>query len=405
MELGAMGRIIPQNDRTFGRKPYAAVFLLGLMLVAVACGSEVAPPDSSDAPTPIPATATPDPNSDALLPDDWIRTQVRAGLIGRHTSNPLVGFTIVLPPEWVVGESWADQDITNGWFAAPPTTAQGGWHSISYSIGYDPNRPAQALNEDPRYQITEFEILGVKAAFRFGAPGGEKVKRFDAYFERIPGAPDGVVAPRLDLRWSTSDFGFEDSEQLEQVLRSIRYEELTSLPDTPTPAVTASNDWVRKIAGEDGGDDEVFYGGSFSLRLPPGWTTTERNGVDGAIGTIVGDGIRLSYNNPMPIPVNRPPSSGSHSNPTYFAWEEFNDGLVIALVRPVSPIPDHAATTGVMIHPFYEGPEAGFYTKYIKMSVLGKGLDGDQQETELAIFRTIEARPEIATPAYRPVPR
>ena len=396
MVLDTTGHLVSLNDRPFGRIPYAAVFLLGLVLVAVACGSEVAPADSGDAPMPIPATPTPEPDSDALLPDDWVRTQVRAGLIGRHTQNPLVGFTIALPPEWLVGESWADEDVTKGWIAAPSTTALGLWAFTSYNIRYDAKSSPQALKEDPRYQVTEFEILGVKAAFRLGAPGGEKVNRHDAYFERIPGTPDGVVAPRLELSWRASHFDPGDTEILGQVLRSIRYEELKSLPDIPVPVVTPSEDWVRKIAGSDGGDDDVFYGGSFSLRLPPGWTTTERRGIDGAIGRIAGEGIELVYNNPMSIPTTSPPSSGPYgepphySDPPYFAWEEFNDGLVISLVRPVSPIPDDSATTGVMIHPFYDGPEAGYYTKFIKMSVLGKGLDGDQQDLVLAILRTIQ---------------
>ncbi|MCH7593306.1 MAG: hypothetical protein IIB27_02230 [Chloroflexi bacterium] len=386
------------------RRVLSALTLLGLFLVATACGLEPAPSDSGGAPTPIPSTATPEPTPE--IPDGWNRTQVRAGFLGRYTNTPLIGFTIDLPPGWIVGESWPwhGEDVINGWIAAPPTTSQRSWSTLTYHIGFKPESAAQALTEDPRYVITQTEVLGVKMAVRVAAPDAEKGNNFAAYYERIPGAPDGVIAPRLDMQWSSSDFGFDHPELLTRVLRSVRYAELPSLPDIPVPVVVASGDWVRKIAGSDGGEADVYLGGSFSLLLPPGWTTTERQGVDGVIGAISGDGIELFYYNPMGLSAGGPSSGGPDQPPQHVAWEEQVDGLVISLVRPASPIPDQLAKTGVTIWPFIDGGGSHPYGESFQMSVSVRGLDGDQQETLLAILRTINARPEVAKPAYRPVP-
>ena len=179
---------------------------------------------------------------------------------------------------------------------------------------------------------------------------------------------------------------------LGHVLRSVRYAALPSLPDTPTPDAVAADNWVRKVAGADGDFIEAYLGGSFSLRLPPGWTTVERNGVDGVIGEIAGDGIQLTYYNPMGLSSGGAPSpsGGSHQSPPHVAWEERVDDLVISLVRPMSPDPDRLAATGATFWPFVDGGGPGPYSNSIQMSVIGRGLDGDQQETVLAILRTIQ---------------
>jgi hypothetical protein len=380
-------------NHPIGRRFVLTLASIGLFLGVIACGTEVAPPNVGDAATPIPATATPEPY--LKLPDGWTRTQVRAGFLGRYTNNPLVGFTIDLPPGWIVGESWPwpVEGVINGWIAAPPRIPSAGWPRLFYQIGYKSEQEVAALEEGPGYEITELEVLGAKVTVRLPTIDPQENRaRYDAHYERIPGAPEGVVAPRLDITGSRNSYGFDDMDLLGHVLRSVRYAALPSLPDTPIPDAIAFDDWVRKVAGSDGEIADVYLGGSFSLRLPPGWTTVERNGVDGVIGEIAGDGIELTYYNPMGLSAGRPPSPTgvSQQTPPHVAWEERVDDLVISLVRPMSAVPDRLATTGVTFWPFVDGGASFPFSNSTQMSVSGKGLDGDQQETVLAIFRTIQ---------------
>ena len=366
------------------RRVLSALTLLGLFLVATACGLEPAPADSGGAPTPIPSTATPEPTPE--IPDGWSRTQVRDGLLGRHTATPLVGFTIDLPPDWKAGESWARGDILEGWIAAPPNALVGWWPTFWYRIGADPQDEVQALKEDPRYEITELELNGVKLAVRVAAPEATRGTQFGAYYEQIPGAPDGVTAPRLDIGvWVR---GFDDPELLGQVLRSVLYAAIPTLPGTPDPGMVAGTDWVRTIAGSDSVEINAVSAGSFSLRLPPGWTTTERRGIDSTIGTISGDGIQLIYNNPMGLYDARDQEAVSGEAPPHVFWEELIDGLLLSLVRPASPEPDPLATTGVMIRPYIDSDDSSLAS--IRLSVAATGLNGDEQETALVILRTIQ---------------
>jgi|AP95_1055475.scaffolds.fasta_scaffold137160_2 hypothetical protein len=170
-----------------GRRLVLTLVSIGLLLGATACGSGVAPSDVADAATPIPATATPEPY--LTLPDGWTRTQVRAGFLGRYTNNPLVGFTIDLPPGWIVGESWPwpVEGVINGGIAAPPRNPSGAWPRLSYRIGYQPEQEVQALDEEPGYEITKLEVLGVKVAVRLPTMDPQENRaRYDAYYERTP---------------------------------------------------------------------------------------------------------------------------------------------------------------------------------------------------------------------------
>ena len=372
------------SDRIFSRKPYGAIFLSGLILAAIACGSDVGPTSSGEPRTGILATAIVEPT--LTIPDGWSRTQVRDGLLGRHTATPLVGFTIDLPPDWKAGESWARGDILEGWIAAPPNALVDWWPTFWYRIGADPQDEVQALKEDPRYEITELELNGVKLAVRVAAPEATRGTQFGAYYEQIPGAPDGVTAPRLDIGvWVR---GFDDPELLGQVLRSVLYAAIPTLPGTPDPGMVAGTDWVRTIAGSDSVEINAVSAGSFSLRLPPGWTTTERRGTDSTIGAISGDGIQLIYNNPMGLYDARDQEAVSGEAPPHVFWEELIDGLLLSLVRPASPEPDPLATTGVMIRPYIDSDDASLAS--IRLSVAATGLNGDEQETALAILRTIQ---------------
>lgn len=379
-----LGNPVNNAPGSIWRRPALTLGLLGVSLAAIACGSEGRPTSSGEPPAGIPATARVEPTPE--IPDGWTRVQVRDGFLGRYAATPLVGFTIDLPPDWKAGESWARGDILEGWIAAPPNALVDWWPTFWYRIGADPQDEVQALKEDPRYEITELELNGVKVAVRVAASEATRGTQFGAYYEQIPGAPDRVTAPRLDIGvWVR---GFDDPELLGQILRSVLYEAIPTLPDTPDPGMVAGTDWIRTIAGSDSEEINAISAGSFSLRLPPGWTTTERRGIDSTIGAISGDGIQLIYNNPMSLFDARDQAAVSGEAPEHVFWEELVDGLLLSLVRPVSPEPDDLGTTGVMIRPFIDGDDASAAS--MRLSVLATGLSGEQQEMALAILRTIQ---------------
>lgn len=328
------------------------------------------------------------------LPNDWSTTQVRTGMLGQHTATPSLGFTIDLPPGWIVGERWPEDGNFFGWLSAPPVTEHDERSTLSYTIGRNPNSSIDALREDPRYEITELEILGARVVFKIATSGPDKGVRNLAYYEQIPGAPVGVTAPRLDISWTPANFGLDGRDLLEQILKSIRYKELTSLPDIPPTGFVAPENWARKVAGADSDDPDAYLGGAFSLRLPPGWTAIERRGIDFIVGEIAGDGIKLAYLNPSHGSPDNPPSTDSPTAPRHLAWEEVHDGVMLSMFRPVPPDLDQLGKTGVMFRPFVDGPLVGPYASLLKMTIAAEGLSEDQQELVLAIFRTLKVSPK-----------
>ncbi|MCH7593307.1 MAG: hypothetical protein IIB27_02235 [Chloroflexi bacterium] len=374
------------SDRIFSRKPYGAIFLSGLILAAIACGSDVGPTSSGEPRTGILATTIVEPS--LTIPDGWSRTQVRDGLLGRHTATPLVGFTIDLPPDWKAGESWARGDILEGWIAAPPNALVDWWPTFWYRIGADPQDEVQALKEDPRYEITELELNGVKVAVRVAAPEATRGTQFGAYYEQIPGAPDGMIAPSLDIDGDSR--GFDDQKLLGQILKSVRYSELSSLPERPVAEAIDTSDWVYSLARTDLQNSQ-WGAANFSLLLPPGWTTTEAWSIDSAIGTISGDGIELSYDYLGGVIDPHDPRAIADGLPGHNVWDEEVDGVLFSFIRPDSQEPDPRGTTGasITIPAFRDDGSSGA----VRLPISGAGLDADQQELALAVLRTIRGVP------------
>jgi hypothetical protein len=363
------------------RRSLLALALSVAYVIVIACGSEAAPSDVGDAATPSPATATTESN--LKLPDGWTRTQVRAGVLGRFTNNPLASFTIDLPPGWNAGESRPSGDILTGWIAAPLIETTGKVPVMRFLIGSGPGRTLERIKEDSRYEVTELEIEGVSVVLRLAAPDAiDEGPQIGAFYEHIPGAPYGVVAPSLDIDGDSR--GFDDQELLGQILRTVRYFELSSLPDRPVADEVDTSDWVRSEARTDA---QSTGAGNFSLLLPPGWTTTEDWSIDSAIGTISGDGIKLSYDFLGGVMDPDGPGSIAKGLPRHIVWEEQTDGVFFSFTRPVSPEPDPRAVTSAAIFlPRYrdDGTLGGF-----SLPISGTGLNAEQQVLALAVLRSI----------------
>lgn len=363
------------------RRSLLALALSVAYVIVIACGSEAAPSDVGDAATPSPATATTESN--LKLPDGWTRTQVRAGVLGRFTNNPLASFTIDLPPGWNAGESRPSGDILTGWIAAPLIETTGKVPVMRFLIGSGPGRTLERIKEDSRYEVTELEIEGVSVVLRLAAPDAiDEGPQIGAFYEHIPGAPDGVVAPSLDIDGDSR--GFDDQELLGQILRTVRYFELSSLPDRPVADEVDTSDWVRSEARTDA---QSTGAGNFSLLLPPGWTTTEDWSIDSAIGTISGDGIKLSYDFLGGVMDPDGPGSIAKGLPRHIVWEEQTDGVFFSFTRPVSPEPDPRAVTSAAIFLSRyrdDGTLGGF-----SLPISGTGLNAEQQVLALAVLRSI----------------
>jgi len=365
------------------RRSLLALALSVAYVIVMSCGSEVAPSDVGDAATPFPATATSEPSLE--LPDGWTRTPVRAGFLGRFTINPLVSFTIDLPDGWSAGESRPSGDILTGWIAAPLIETTGKVPQMRFLIGSGPRRTLERIKEDSRYEVTELEIEGVSVVLRLAAADAiDEAPQIGAFYEYIPGAPDGIVAPSLDIDGDSR--GFDDQELLGEILRTVRYSELSSLPGRPVAAEIDTSDWVRSAAWTDT-QNSGWGAGNFSLLLPPGWTTTEAWSIDSAIGTISGDGIKLAYDFLGGVMDPDGPGSISKELSRHVVWEEQIDGVFFSFVRPASSESDPRAVMGAAIFlPRYrdDGTLGGFW-----LSISGGGLNAEQQEIALAVLRSI----------------
>lgn len=370
------------------RQALLALGSFSAVVIAVGCGSaepsaRISPPPQSGLVTPPPTVGLPeavssDPTSGP--PDGWSRVQVREGHLGRFAANPLTGFTIDLPPGWKAGESWPSGDVLTGWIAAPPGSLTGKVPMLRYNIGAGPRFTVEFLKQDSRYEVTELELDGVGVVLRLAAPDAiDKGPQIGAYYEQIPGAPDGIVAPSLDIDGDSR--GFDDQELLGEILRSVRFSELSSLPGVPFAGASPGSNWVTTAARS--GDP------NFMLDLPPGWTVTDRWGIDSAIGTITGDGIELSYDFLGGVFDPGDPRLTTGELPAHVVWEELIDGVVFSFVRPVSPEPDILGTTGAIVRFLVDGNDGTVFLTSLPLSA--SGLNGDQQETALAVLRTVRS--------------
>jgi hypothetical protein len=272
-----------------------------------------------------------------------------------------------------------------GWIAAPLIETTGKVPQMRFLIGSGPRRTLERIKEDSRYEVTELEIEGVSVVLRLAAADAiDEAPQIGAFYEYIPGAPDGIVAPSLDIDGDSR--GFDDQELLGEILRTVRYSELSSLPGRPVAAEIDTSDWVRSAARTDT-QNSGWGAGNFSLLLPPGWTTTEAWSIDSAIGTISGDGIKLAYDFLGGVMDPDGPGSISKELSRHVVWEEQIDGVFFSFVRPASSESDPRAVMGAAIFlPRYrdDGTLGGFW-----LSISGGGLNAEQQEIALAVLRSI----------------
>jgi len=105
------------------------------------------------------------------------------------------------------------------------------------------------------------------------------------------------------------------------------------------------------------------------------------NGFDSVIGHIEGDGMRLfyDYGHYSTTPFDPRIAAGeTFYVPPHLIWEESIGGLLFRFVKPVSPIADSRATTGVNV-----GSSSSTLT------IFDEGLSGEQQDLAFAVFRSI----------------
>ena len=133
--------------------------------------------------------------------------------------------------------------------------------------------------------------------------------------------------------------------------------------------------------------------GGFSLRLPKGWQLNELQGIDSYVGEIIGGGGRLIFD------------FGWYSNSLvddddaqYIVTYEEIGGRRAKLVRPRAE--GDGLITGVYFEDF-DGSDLDIPSQN-RLQISGVGLTPDQQETALAVFRTI--RPLAPEPIGEPEP-
>ena len=305
---------------------------------------------------------------------------MREGFVGREYENPLVGFTIDLPPGWAVGESWPGSGRPLGWIAGPAPTDGSNVPMLRFHVGANYDYALETLQPDARRDISTLVVRGESAILYLAKPEAiNDGPQVGIIYERIPGGPAGEDVPSLDIEGDSR--GFSDQVLLSRVLTSVRYAEIARLPDLPDIGMTPGPDWQRVPARSD------FP--SFTIMIPPGWQTTDLQGIDTLVGRISGDGIVLQYDFGGYAGVPYEPHSQMREHrhdPPHVIWEERVGNKLFWLVRPVSPEQNPSAVTGV----FAFLPVGATDRPRATMSVAAYGLDGDQQELVLAMLRTIE---------------
>lgn len=339
-------------------KSSIASVLLIVFILVVACGDSIAK------------------NVDNRpLPDGWNRVQVREGFVARDSEHALAGFTVDLPPGWSAGETWPF-DGPSGWIAGSERDEHDVPLVLRFTIGAEfDERTADYANRD-RYEISR-PVIEDQEGFLFLADDDSIAYPIGAYFDHIPGAPDGVVAP--SLRISGLNRRTEDMETVRTVLTSIRYRALDNLPDLPKPRVERKSSWTTYVA--------ATRQPRFTIDLPPGWEKVEAASFDSFAGVFEGDGIRIAFDYGNVVGVPYDPSimvRNPEFDQPHVIWEEIVEGNKIWLVKPVSPVPHEDGVTGA-----YASAEDRFYGGNRQVELFAHGLDGDEQELALAILRTV----------------
>lgn len=336
-------------------------------------------------PTPVPTTTT---VSDGVLPEGWSRLQVREGFIARNAQDPLAGFTIDLPPGWIAGESWPGSLGFSGWIAAPSLITGDHVPSLRFYVGSPKFRHLlQEMQEDERSVVTFPVVEGQDAilylANLFALNQGPQVGIF---FEHIPGGEPDKETPSLSVDGDAR--GFVDQEQLARVLTSIRYSELSALPQLPSIDLEPVDDWVRTPARTDWN--------AFSMLLPPDWKFEEEQGSDTLVGTLSNGDISLRYD--FGGFAGRPYSPGYNAtfnlpDPGHLMWEEDLLAGKFTFVRPESPLRSEFGVTGVFVkfaNPDFPKLPAATISGLANLGFRATGLDGDEQAIVLTMLRTLE---------------
>ena len=120
--------------------------------------------------------------------------------------------------------------------------------------------------------------------------------------------------------------------------------------------------------------------GGFSLRLPQEWQLNELQGVDSYVGEIIGGGGRLTFDFGW-----YSSSLVDDDDPQYIVTFEEIGGRRAKLVLPRADVDE--LITGVYFEDF-EGSDLDNPSRN-RLQISGAGLTPEQQETALAVFRTV----------------
>ncbi len=341
----------------------ASPLIMAVVLLLAACAGDGVPPEERSA-----------------LPEGWTRVQVREGFVARESDNPLAGFEIDLPPGWRAGEGWPTREGPSGWIAAVAPSETENVPMLRFDMGAGPRWNREDLETDPRRTVSDITVAGFPALLRLATDAAtDRAPHVGVFYEHIPGGPAGFETPSLDIEGDNR--AFADQALLTQVLTSVRYAEITALPELPAAQITPGDDWVRTRA--------PIEPRSFTLLLPPGWHIEKRQGIDSSVGVIEGSGISISYDFGASggAPIDHLSRVREHrEDPPLLTWEETLGNTRFQIARPISPIPHEHGL--VAFHPNFlprSGPGVTFYAI---------GLDGDQQELVLAILRTVARESE-----------
>ncbi len=120
--------------------------------------------------------------------------------------------------------------------------------------------------------------------------------------------------------------------------------------------------------------------GGFSLRLPQGWQLNELQGIDSYVGEIVGGSGRLTFDFGW-----YSSSLVDDDDPQYIVTYEEIGGRRAKLVLPRADVDE--LITGVYFEDF-DGSDLDNPSRN-RLQISGAGLTPEQQETALAVFRTV----------------
>lgn len=299
------------------------------------------------------------------------RVVARSGQIALDGAQGEFNFSIALPEGWWLTER----------FTADPSDAAAGqiWNSGGPVVEYGAlsGPPELPINVQRRpHVVTQERDGGVETMVFEPAPDATGAGyQTGILFVDLPGTPDG--ASTLPLVLSSLPGRPEVQNLVLDVARTVRFAPPPTSPRLAEPAVTPGPDWTRVDARTG-----LASTANFSLRLPPGWTVEERIGIDTLTGSIQGDGIEIYYD------FGEIAGTPEAAQAGIFHWQEDADGEVIHLFRRTDE-PNH------VVYLFGTGayfpllPGSGADSKRFPLYIAAAGLDRGQQETVLAILRTI----------------